>query len=71
MVDPALLIEDRVTIAVQVNGKLRGRIDVARDGEEGEVREAALAEAGVQRAIAGQEIRRVIVVPNRIVNVVV
>ena len=66
-----LLTEDTVTIAVQVNGKLRGRIEFARDGAEDEVRAAALADDGVQRVIAGQEIRRVIVVPNRIVNVVV
>ncbi len=71
LADPALLIEDTVTIAVQVNGKLRGRIDIARDGEEAEVREAALADEGVARAVAGKEIRRVIVVPNRIVNVVI
>ena len=47
------------------------RVEVARDGAEDAVREAALAEEGVQRAIDGKEIRRVIVVPNRIVNVVV
>ena len=68
--DPELLTEDTVTIAVQVNGKLRGQVNVPRDCEEAEVRETALAEAGVARAIGAAEIRRVIVVPNRIVNVV-
>ena len=70
-VDPALLVEDAVTIGVQVGGKLRGTIDVGRDADEGVVKEAALALANVQQAIDGREVRKVIVVPNRIVNVVV
>ncbi len=69
--DPALLRDDTVTIAIQVNGKLRGRLEVARDCEEAALRIRALAEAGVARAIGEREIRRVVVVPNRIVNVVV
>ena len=69
--DPALLRDDTVTIAIQVNGKLRGRLEVARDCEEAALRKRALAEAGVARAIGEREIRRVVVVPNRIVNVVV
>ena len=69
--DPALLRDDTVTIAIQVNGKLRGRLEVARDCEEAALRAQALAEAGVARAIGEREIRRVVVVPNRIVNVVV
>ncbi len=69
--DPALLRDDTVTIAIQVNGKLRGRLEVARDCEEAALRKQALAEAGVARAIGEREIRRVVVVPNRIVNVVV
>ena len=69
--DPALVTENVVTIAVQVNGKLRGRIEVARDAENEVSEAAALAEPGVVRAIGDKPVRRVIVVPNRIVNVVV
>ena len=66
-----LLAEDRVTIAVQVRGKLRDTIELPRDAGEMQTQEAALASEKVQRAIEGQTVRKVIVVPNRIVNIVV
>jgi len=69
--DDSLLVENIVTIGVQVGGKLRGTIDVAPDAEEAVVRQAALELPNVQQAIEGREVRKVIVVPNRIVNVVV
>jgi len=69
--DLALVREDTIVLPVQVNGKKRATVDVPRDSSEDLVRDAALAEAAVQRAIGGKEPRRVIVVPNRIVNVVV
>ncbi len=69
--DPALLVEDTVEIAVQVNGKVRGRAVVARDASEADVLAAALADAAVKTAIAGKEIRRRVVVPGRLVNLVV
>jgi leucyl-tRNA synthetase len=69
--DSGLTIENSVTVAVQVNGKLRGTIDLARDAAEDVAEKAALAEPGVQRAMAGKPPRKVIVVKNRIVNVVV
>ena len=68
--DPALLVDDTVTIAIQVNGKLRTTLDLPKDAEEELVRTAALAADPVTRATSGKTIRRVIVVPNRIVNVV-
>jgi leucyl-tRNA synthetase len=68
--DPALTVADSVTVAVQVNGKKRATLDLPRDADEATAREAALAEAGVQRALGGKDPRKVIVVPNRIVNVV-
>jgi leucyl-tRNA synthetase len=68
--DKALVRSDTITIAVQVNGKRRGEIEVAHDAPEDIVRHAALALAPVQRLLEGKEPRRVIVVPNRIVNVV-
>jgi leucyl-tRNA synthetase len=68
--DPVFLKSDTVTIAVQVNGKRRGEITVATDSDEKTVREAALAEDGVKRALDGKAPKRVIVVPGRIVNIV-
>ena len=61
---------DTVTIAVQVNGKRRGEIKVARGAEEETVRDKALALETVQRALEGKTPKRVIVVQDRIVNVV-
>jgi leucyl-tRNA synthetase len=68
--DPALVKSDSVTIAVQVNGKRRGEIEIAVDTAEDTVKQAALAQEGVIRALEGKAPKRVIVVPNRIVNIV-
>jgi leucyl-tRNA synthetase len=68
--DPALLVEDTVTVAVQVNGKVRATITLPKDADRGAAEQAALGEPGVQRALDGKAPRKVIVVPNRIVNVV-
>jgi leucyl-tRNA synthetase len=69
--DRALIVNDCVTIAVQVNGKLRTTIALPRDAAQSVAESAALAEDAVQRVLAGKPPRKVIVVPNRIVNVVV
>jgi leucyl-tRNA synthetase len=69
--DPELLREETVTVAIQVGGKLRATIELARDLAESEVEAAAMAEDKVRRALDGREVRRVVVVPNRIVNIVV
>ena len=69
--DPALLTEDSIEIGVQVNGKLRDTVSLPRDAAEDEARAAALASAGVIRYLEGREPRKVIVVRNRIINVVV
>ncbi|MEE8189628.1 MAG: leucine--tRNA ligase [Kiloniellales bacterium] len=69
--DPALTIEESVTLAVQVNGKLRSTIALPLDAADREAEETALADAAVQRAMGGKPPRKVIVVKNRIVNVVV
>jgi leucyl-tRNA synthetase len=69
--DPAWLAAASVTIAVQVNGKRRAAIDVPVGSDKTSVEAAALALDAVKRAIDGQPVRRVIVVPDRIVNVVV
>jgi len=69
--DPSLLIDDTVTIAVQVNGKMRGTIDVAKDCPKDKVEAQALALDTVIQAMQAKPARKIIVVPNRIVNVVV
>ena len=69
--DPRALAQQTVEIVVQVNGKLRGRINIAVNADEGTVREAALADEHVQKFVAGKSVRRVIVVPGKLVNVVV
>jgi leucyl-tRNA synthetase len=68
--DPALLIENQVTIAVQVNGKLRDTITVARGLNRAEAEALALSSDKVQRQLAGVAPRKVIVVPDRLVNIV-
>ena len=70
-VEPALLVDDTITIAVQVNGKRRDELTIARDAAKQDVEQAALALDSVQRALDGKPVRKVIVVPQRIVNVVV
>jgi leucyl-tRNA synthetase len=68
--DPALLIDDEVTIAVQVNGKLRDTIVAARGLSKEEAEALALAVPKVQAQLAGAPPRKVIVVPDRLVNIV-
>jgi leucyl-tRNA synthetase len=69
--DPKLAVADEVDIAVQVNGRLRATISVPRGASEDEVKEKALAEDGVQRHMDGKQIRKVIFVPDRLINIVV
>jgi leucyl-tRNA synthetase len=69
-VDPALLVEDEVTIAIQVLGKLRDTITVAKGLPREELEALALASDKVQRALDGKLVKKVIVVPDRLVNLV-
>ncbi len=69
--DPALLADNAVTIAIQVNGKRRGEVTIAKGLANAEVEKLVLAMPAVLRAIDGKPIRKVIVVPDRIVNIVV
>jgi leucyl-tRNA synthetase len=71
LADPLWLAAESVTIGVQVNGKRRGEIEIPAGSAEKVAREAALAEPNVRRALGGKEPRRVVVVPDKIVNVVV
>jgi len=68
--DPALLVDDQVTVAIQVNGKLRDTLTLARGIDRAAAEQAALASDKVQRQLGGAAPRKVIVVPDRLVNIV-
>jgi leucyl-tRNA synthetase len=69
--DEAALITDEIELVVQVNGKLRGQIRVPAKADKAAVEAAALADANVQKFIAGQAVKKLVVVPGKLVNVVV
>jgi leucyl-tRNA synthetase len=69
--DPDIAAEETITLVVQVNGKLRSRLSIPIDTEEETVKKRVLEDEKVRDLLAGKEIRRVVVVPNRLVNVVV
>ena len=69
-IDPALLVDDEVTVAVQVKGKLRDTLTVTKGTPKEELERLALASEKVQRALEGAEVKKVIVVPDRLVNLV-
>jgi leucyl-tRNA synthetase len=69
--DEAALVTDTVRIAAQVNGKVRGEFTVPRDADEATLRKIILADEGVQRHVAGKEIRKFIVIKNKLVSIVV
>ncbi len=69
--DPALIQEDELTLAVQVNGKLRGTVTVATHLEPKEIEAKALEVENVKASLAGKQMVKIIVVPGRIVNIVV
>ncbi|MFZ1860880.1 MAG: leucine--tRNA ligase [Candidatus Competibacter sp.] len=68
--DDAALARSLVTLVVQVNGKLRGQIDVPVDADRAAIEQAAQAEPNVQRFIEGRPVRKIVVVPGKLVNVV-
>jgi leucyl-tRNA synthetase len=69
--DDAALIEEELELVVQVNGKKRGDVRVPRDADRKAIEAIVLANPGVQKFVAGQAIKKVVVVPGRLVNVVV
>jgi leucyl-tRNA synthetase len=69
--DPEALVEDTTLVVVQINGKVRERLQVARDMAEDEVKKLALDSAKVQKYIGDKALRKVIVIPNKLVNIVV
>jgi leucyl-tRNA synthetase len=68
--DESVLVADEITVVVQVNGKVRGKLMIAVDADKDAVEAAALAEPNVQRFMEGKQVRKVIIVPGRLVNVV-
>ncbi len=69
--DKNLVIDEFITLAIQINGKLKVAIEMAKDASKEEVEKAALANDKVKAALVGQLVRKIIIVPNRIVNVVI
>jgi leucyl-tRNA synthetase len=69
--DEAALVTDTVRIAAQVNGKVRGEFMVPRNADEVTLRKIILADEGVQRHVAGKEIKKFIVIKNKLVSIVV
>ena len=69
--DESALARDVIELVVQVNGKLRGRVGVAADAGREEIERAALAEENVQRYVKGKAVKKIVVVPGRLVNIVV
>jgi len=70
-VDADALLRDAIEVVVQVNGKLRGRVTVPASADEAQVREAALADEGVQKYVDGKPIRKFVYVRGKLANVVV
>jgi leucyl-tRNA synthetase len=71
VVDESALARDTIEVVVQVNGKLRGRVTVPSGAGESEVRDAALADANVQKFMEGRPVRKFVYVPGKLANVVV
>ena len=69
--DPDLLVDDMVVLPIQVNGKRRSEVRVPRGTDKDEIERLVLEDAAVARYLAGSQPRKLIVVPERIVNVVI
>jgi len=69
--DPALVVEDTVTVAVQINGKTRTTLELPRGTTQDAAREAAMADERVKRHVDDAEIRKTIYVPDKLLNLVV
>lgn len=69
--DPEALVRDEIELVVQVNGKLRGKIRISTDADKQVIEQSAIAEENVKRFIKGKNIKKIIIVPGRLVNIVV
>jgi leucyl-tRNA synthetase len=70
-VDHAALVQDAVEWVLQVNGKVRGRVELPVEADEAAARAAAAANENVQRFLEGKSVRKVVLVPGKLVNIVV
>jgi leucyl-tRNA synthetase len=70
-IDEAAMVQDKIELMVQVNGKLRSKINVSADADKATVEALAMADDNVQKFIDGKDVRKVIVVPGRLINIVV
>jgi leucyl-tRNA synthetase len=71
VVDEAALVQDEIELMIQINGKLRGSIRVAKDADKAAIEQLALAHEAVQKQLAGAAAKKIVVVPGRLINVVV
>jgi leucyl-tRNA synthetase len=69
--DASALVQDEIELVIQVNGKLRGNLRVAKETDKAELERLALAHEAVQKLLAGGVAKKVIVVPGRLINVVI
>ena len=69
--DESLLIEDTYTQAIQINGKLRGTVEIQKDATKDQIQELALAHENVVKFTKDKDIKKIIVIPGKIVNIVV
>jgi len=69
-VDAAMLVDDEVTLPIQINGKRRSELKVAKDAAKDDIEAMAMADEAVKRSLDGLTIRKVIIVPGRIINIV-
>ena len=70
-VDERALVSATQSLVVQVNGKLRGHVEIRSEADESEIREAVLSDEKIARHLGDQDVRKVIVVPGKLVNVVI
>ena len=69
--DESKMVDDEVEVVVQVNGKVKTKLTIAKDSTKEELETAALADEHVQKAAEGKQVRKVIVIPGKLVNIVV
>jgi leucyl-tRNA synthetase len=68
--DPTALVQDEIELVIQVNGKLRGNLTVAKTADKAELERLALAHPAVEKQLAGAAPKKIVVVPGRLINVV-
>ncbi|MDO8335087.1 MAG: leucine--tRNA ligase [Nitrosomonas sp.] len=69
--DSSAMVQDQIKLIVQINGKLRGQIDIAKDAGKETIESAALANEHVQKFLEGQTVKKIIIVPGRLINIVI